>query len=126
MVVGGRGRADFSVLWWLPFVRGITRAVSRPTRPKRIAEGRFDARAPERRRDELERIGRRHQSHGRTAGRFVAGQNGFLAMSRMNCARPRAAASGAGDFGTTRRHGAPADLEDLREEVEEMGQLVNW
>ena len=46
-----------SVLWWLPFVRGITRSVSQMTfATERIAEGRFNTRVPEDRGDELGRL----------------------------------------------------------------------
>jgi HAMP domain-containing protein len=43
-----------SVLFWLPFVRGVTRSITQLTRAtEQIAEGRFDVRVNTRRQDEL-------------------------------------------------------------------------
>ena len=68
-----------SVLWWLPFVSGITRAVSQMTgATERIAEGQFDVSAPERRRDELGRLGAAINRMAARLGGFVAGQKRFL------------------------------------------------
>ena len=48
------GAVVFSVLFWLPLLRGLTRAIRQITLATRqIAEGRFDARVRIRRRDEL-------------------------------------------------------------------------
>ena len=48
------GAVVFSVLFWLPLLRGLTRAIRQITLATRqIAEGRFDARVHIRRRDEL-------------------------------------------------------------------------
>lgn len=68
-----------SVLWWLPFVRGITRSVSQMTfATERIAEGRFNTRVPEDRGDELGRLGGAiNRMSGRLDG-LVNGQKRFL------------------------------------------------
>ena len=48
------GTVVFSVLFWLPLLRGVTRAIAQVTdAARRIAEGRLDTRVPTRRRDEL-------------------------------------------------------------------------
>ena len=48
------GATVLSVLFWLPLLRGVTRAIAQVTHAaRRIAEGRFDTRVPTRRRDEL-------------------------------------------------------------------------
>ena len=48
------GAVVFSVLFWLPLLRGLTRSIRQITHATRqIAEGRFDARVRIRRRDEL-------------------------------------------------------------------------
>jgi two-component system sensor histidine kinase CpxA len=68
-----------SALLWFPFVRGINRSIAQMTHATRqIAEGRFDTRVPERRRDELGDLGRAvNQMAVRLAG-LVAGQKRFL------------------------------------------------
>ena len=50
----GLGAVVFSVLFWLPLLRGITRSIGQVTHAARlIAQGRLDARVHTRRRDEL-------------------------------------------------------------------------
>ncbi len=50
----GAAAVVFSVLFWLPLLRGITRSIGQVTHAAReIAEGRLDARVASRRRDEL-------------------------------------------------------------------------
>lgn len=75
----GAGALIFSVLLWLPLVQGITRSVVQITHASRqIAEGRFDVRVDERRRDELGSLG---QAVNRMASRLAAlvtGQKRFL------------------------------------------------
>ena len=78
LLVGG-GLALVSVLLWLPFVHGLTRALARMTNTaEEIAQGRFHTAPPARRRDELGRLGRAlgHMAH-RLDG-FVTGQRRFL------------------------------------------------
>lgn len=78
LLVGG-GLVLISVLMWLPFVHGLTHALSRmTTTAEEIAQGRFDTAHPSRRRDELGRLGR---ALGHMASRldgFVSGQKRFL------------------------------------------------
>ena len=73
------GALVFSVLLWLPMVRGITRSIAQITHASRqIAEGRFDVRVDERRQDELGSLG---QAVNRMASRLAAlvtGQKRFL------------------------------------------------
>lgn len=116
-----------SVLWWLPFVRGITRAVSEMTRAtERIAEGRFDARAPEARRDELGRLGAAiNRMAARLAG-LVAGQKRFLGDVAHELCSPIARIQVALGILEQRADAAQRPyVEDLREEVEQMSELVN-
>ena len=54
----GGAAVVLSALVWLPIVGGITRAIRRVnTAARSIAEGRFDVRVPEKRRDELGELG---------------------------------------------------------------------
>ncbi|MDB6154523.1 MAG: Signal transduction histidine kinase [Chthoniobacteraceae bacterium] len=73
------GTIIFSMLFWLPLARGITRAIAQITRATRqIADGRFDVRVDSRRRDELGLLGEAiNQMAGRLDG-FVSGQKRFL------------------------------------------------
>jgi two-component system sensor histidine kinase CpxA len=75
------GLAAFAVsaLLWFPLLRGINRSIAQMTHATRhIAEGRFDARVAEGRRDELGDLGRAiNQMAARLAG-LVAGQKRFL------------------------------------------------
>jgi len=116
-----------SVLWWWPFVRGITRAVSQMTRAtEQIAEGQFAARAPERRRDELGRLGAAiNRMAARLAG-LVAGQKRFLGDVAHELCSPLARLQVA--LGILERRADEAQrpyVEDLREEVQQMSELVN-
>jgi len=116
-----------SVLWWLPFVRGITRAVSQMTHAtERIAEGQFDVLAPQRRRDELGRLGAAiNRMAARLAG-FVAGQKRFLGDVSHELCSPVARIQVA--LGILEQRADQAQkpyVDDLREEVQQMSQLVN-
>jgi two-component system sensor histidine kinase CpxA len=123
----GGGVLLVSVLWWLPFVRGITRSVSRMTEAsERIAEGRFDVRVPATRRDEL---GRLAGSVNRMAGRldgFVTGQRRFLGDIAHELCAPIARIQIALGILEQRAQEKQRDgLADLREEVQQMSGLVN-
>ncbi len=116
-----------SVLWWLPFVGGITRAVSQMTRAtEQIAEGRFDVNAPMRRRDELGRLGAAiNQMAARLSG-FVAGQKRFLGDVSHELCSPIARIQVA--LGILEQRADPKQkpyLDDLHDEVQQMSQLVN-
>ena len=69
----------FSVLFWLPLVRGMARSIRQVTEATaRIAEGRFDIRLTAARADELGQLAQSvNQMAGRLAG-FVQGQKRFL------------------------------------------------
>jgi two-component system, OmpR family, sensor histidine kinase CpxA len=75
----GLGVVALSALFWFPLVRGITRSIAQMTHATRqIAEGHFEVRVSERRRDEL---GLLSQDINRMAGRmagFISGQKRFL------------------------------------------------
>ncbi|HEY9170871.1 MAG TPA: HAMP domain-containing sensor histidine kinase [Verrucomicrobiae bacterium] len=126
LVAGGAVLA-LSVLWWLPFVRGITRAISQMTRAtEQIAQGRFEVNAPERRRDELGQLGAAiNRMAARLAG-FVAGQKRFLGDVSHELCSPIARIQVA--LGILEQRADPKQqpyLDDLREEVQQMSQLVN-
>jgi len=78
-LIMGAGSMLVTALLWLPLALGINRSISQMTRATgRIAEGRFDVRVDERRRDELGSLGHAiNQMASRLAG-LVAGQKRFL------------------------------------------------
>ena len=126
-VIVGFGALLFSVLFWIPLVRGVTRSLSQMTRvTEQISEGRFEARANERRGDELGRLG---QAINRMAARlsgFVTGQKRFLGDIAHELCSPIARIQVAlGILEQRADEKQQAYVNDLREEVEQMSRLVN-
>jgi len=73
------GSALFSVIFWLPLLRGMTRSIGQMTdATKQIAEGRFDVRVPANRSDELGLLAEAINQMGLRLDGFVKGQNRFL------------------------------------------------
>ncbi len=123
-IAAGAGIIVFSLLFWLPLVRGITRSIREMTgATARVADGRFDIRVREDRRDELGLLARSiNQMAGRLAG-FVDGQKRFLGDIAHELCSPLARAQVA--LGIMERDAKTGSLEDLREEVQQMSSLVN-
>jgi two-component system sensor histidine kinase CpxA len=126
LAVGG-GVVLFSVLFWLPLVRGITHAISQITRAsEQIAEGGFEVRVSERRRDELGRLG---QALNRMAARLaglVHGQKRFLGDVAHELCSPLARIQVALGILEQRADGKQQPyVADLQEEVQHMSSLVN-
>jgi len=126
-VIVGFAAVLFSVLFWIPLVRNLTRSLSQMTRAtEQLAEGQFEARVNERRRDELGRLGQAiNRMAARLAG-FVTGQKRFLGdIAHELCsplARMQVALSILEERGDAQQKAYAADV---REEVEEMSGLVN-
>jgi two-component system, OmpR family, sensor histidine kinase CpxA len=123
----GFGAVLFSVLFWIPLVRGVTRSLSQMTRAtEQISEGRFDARVDERRGDELGRLGQAvNRMAVRLAG-FVSGQKRFLGDIAHELCSPLARIQVAlGILEQRADEKQKAYVNDLREEVEQMSRLVN-
>jgi two-component system sensor histidine kinase CpxA len=75
----GLGAVVFSALFWLPLVHGITRSIGQMTLATgQIAEGRFDVRVDERRRDELGALGYAVNRMAARLSGLVTGQKRFL------------------------------------------------
>ncbi len=126
-LIGILGAALFSALLWAPLVRSLTRSIAQMTHAThQIAEGRFDARTDETRRDELGSLG---HSINRMAGRlsgFVAGQKRFLGDVAHELCSPLARIQMA--LGILEQRADPKQqgyVDDLREEVQHMSGLVN-
>jgi two-component system, OmpR family, sensor histidine kinase CpxA len=121
------GAVAFSALLWAPLVRSITHSIAQMTQTtQQIAEGRFEARAREGRRDELGLLG---QSINRMAARlagFVSGQKRFLGDVAHELCSPLARIQVA--LGILEQRADEKNqgyVDDLREEVQHMSSLVN-
>ncbi len=120
------GAVVFSILFWLPFVGGVSRALRRLTRAtEEIADGRFDTRVPEERRDELGVLGLSINRMSGRLERLVGGQKRFLGDIAHELGSPLGRMQmGVGIL----EERAPAELRpavaDVREEVAHMADLV--
>jgi two-component system sensor histidine kinase CpxA len=123
-IAAAAGILLFSLLFWLPLVRGITRSIREMTgATARVAEGRFDIRVREDRGDELGLLARSiNGMAGRLAG-FVSGQKRFLGDIAHELCSPLARAQVS--LGILENQVGPTALADLREEVQQMSSLVN-
>lgn len=75
----GLGAVAFSLLFWLPLVRGMSRSIARMTdATQQIANGRFDVRVDARRRDELGSLSAAIDQMAERLDGFVKGQKRFL------------------------------------------------
>jgi two-component system sensor histidine kinase CpxA len=126
-LIAGGGVLILSGLFWLPLVRSMTRAIGQLTRvTEQIAEGRFEARVPTDRGDE---IGSLAQSVNRMAERlsgYVNGQKRFLGDISHELCAPLARLQMV--IGILEQRGDPAfreSVQDAAEEVKEMSSLVN-
>ena len=123
----GLGALVFSVMFWIPLVRGITRSVSQMTQATvQIADGCFDVQVPARRRDELGSLGRSiNRMTSRLSG-LVTGQKRFLGDIAHELCSPIARMQMAlGILEQRVDKKQMACVEDLREEVQQMSELVN-
>lgn len=116
-----------SILLWLPFVRGITRAIKQMTAAaEQIAEEHFDARVDERRTDEIGRLGRAiNHLAARLAG-FIHGQKRFLGDVSHELNSPLGRLQVA--LGILEERVEPAQrgyVADAQEEVRLMSHLVS-
>lgn len=123
----GLGAMLLSALLWFPLVRSLTRSIGQMTRATRqIAEGHFDGRVDEHRRDELGSLG---QSINRMAARlagFITGQKRFLGdIAHELCAPIARIQVALGILEQRADDKNNAYVEDLREEVQHMSGLVN-
>ncbi len=116
-----------SVACWLPFVRGLKRAISRMSgATARIAEGRFGDALPVDRRDELGELSASIQKMASHLDRLVNGQKRFLRDAAHELRSPIARIQVA--LGLLERSAVPEQtlaLADLREDVEHMNTLVD-
>jgi len=126
-IAAALGVVVFSALLWVPLVRGITRSIGQMTHATRqIAEGNFDGRVSERRRDELGALGKSvNRMAARLAG-FVTGQKRFLGDTAHELCSPIARIQVAlGILEQRADEKQKAYVGDVCEEVQHMSSLVN-
>jgi len=123
----GSGVLLLSVLWWLPFVGGITRSISQMSRvTERIAEGQFDATVTDDRGDEIGRLGGAINRMASRLEGYVNGQKRFLGDIAHELCSPLARMEMALGVLEQRADARQRDyVEDVREEVRHMSGLVN-
>ncbi len=117
----------FSILFWLPFVRAITRALGQLTAATgRIAEGRFETRVPETRRDEIGALGGSVNRMAQRLDTLVNGQKRFLADVAHELGSPIGRLQVAVEILESRADPALQEqVADVRDEVQQMSALVN-
>ena len=116
-----------SVLCWLPFLRGLTRAIGQLTQAtQEIAAGRFETPLPAPRSDEVGALGRQiHELAERLSG-FVRGQKRFLGDIAHELSAPIARvqfALGILEQNSTEQQQRHVTV--LHEELQEMSSLVS-
>jgi len=117
----------FSILFWFPLARNLTRSITKMTRAtESIAEGRFDIQLTDSRSDEL---GRLSHAINRMAGRlkdFVTGQKRFLGDAAHELCSPLARMEIGLEIleGRCDEKSLPY-VRDVREEVTHMRKLAN-
>jgi two-component system, OmpR family, sensor histidine kinase CpxA len=126
-IIGGIAVVLLSVMFWIPPVRGITRAISKMTRAtEKIADGQFDVRSQVNRQDELGTLSDSINQMAMRLSGFVTGQKRFLGDIAHELCSPIARIQVALGILEQRADKAQAEnLQDLREEVEQISGLVN-
>lgn len=127
LLVIAAGALLFCVLFWLPLVHGITRAISKMTDTTgRIAEGRFEVRVGSRRRDELGTLGGAIDRMAARLAGFVTGQKRFLGdIAHELCAPVARMQLALGILEERADEKQRGYVGDVREELQQMSQLIN-
>lgn len=122
----GTGAFLLSVLFWLPLVGSITRALKRlSTATERIAEGQFETRVELSRRDELGLLGSSVNRMAERLDTLVNGQKRFLGDVAHELGSPIGRLQVATEIIEARADPAlRAHVADVREEVQQMAALV--
>jgi two-component system sensor histidine kinase CpxA len=111
------------VLCWLPFIRGLTTAVTRMSKvTEQIAEGRFDNQLAEDRRDELGVLAAGINRMASRLSGFVYGQKRFLGDIAHELCAPIARIQFA--LGILEHRTEQGTVDDLQDEVRQMSSLV--
>ena len=121
------GIFGFSILFWFPFVRSMTVALSQMKKAtKRIADEKFDIRVDDSRTDELGELGESINQMASRLDGFVTGQKRFLGDVSHELNSPLARMQFAlSILEENTRPENQARIADVKEEVEVMTKLVN-
>lgn len=126
-LLGGVAVLTLSIVFWLPLVRSIThhlRALTVAT--EKIAEGKFETRVSTNRRDELGRLGESVNTMAARLDTLVNGQKRFLGDVAHELGSPLARLQVATEILETRADPRLREqIADVREEVQQMAELVN-
>jgi two-component system sensor histidine kinase CpxA len=116
-----------SILFWLPFVRSITKSIRQMTNAtEQIAEEQFDVRVNEKRTDELGRLGSAVNHLATRLSKFVMGQKRFLGDISHELNSPLARMQFALSILEERvDENNRVYVEDVKEEVQLMSKLVS-
>ena|GEM_PF-170411 len=116
-------------LCWLPFIRGLTRAVKEMSHvTERIAEGEFHHQLPEARGDEVGHLAAAINRMGARIAGFAAAQKRFLGDIAHELSAPIARlqfALGILERNIAEEKAGPGAVDDLHEEVRAMSTLVS-
>jgi two-component system sensor histidine kinase CpxA len=116
-----------SVACWMPFIRGLTRSISRMTHAAgQIAEGRFEVHVADRRRDEIGQLGDAINRMASRLSGFVNGQKRFLGGIAHELCNPIATMQfGLGSLERRVNEDQREGVAEIQEEVQHMSALVN-
>ncbi len=116
-----------ALVCWLPFLRGLTHSIREMDQvTKEIALGRFDTRVPDSRRDELGDLGQQINTMAKRLQDFVSSQKRFLGDAAHELSAPLARIQIAlGILERRVEESRRADIDVLRDEIQEMSVLVN-
>ena len=126
-VIGAVGIAlVVSILWWLPLVLGMTRALGKMMRTtESIAEGRFETRVGIARADEIGRLGQSIDQMAARLDSLVRGQRKFLGDVAHELGSPIGRLQmGTGILESRVPENLRPAVADVREDVQEMSVLV--
>ncbi len=122
----GAAALVLSALVWLPLVGGITRAIRRVnTAARNIAQGRFEVRVPEQRRDELGELGGSVNTMAAQLGEYMSRQRRLTADVAHELCSPIARMQRA--LGIVEQRAVPKQagyIEKLDRELQHMARLV--
>jgi len=126
LLAAGGAAVLFSVLFWFPLVRGITYSLGQMTRATgRIAEGGFDVRVRIPRGNAIGQLGEAVNRMAERLEGFVTGQKRFLGDTAHELCTPLARIQMAvGILEQRTDAGSQAYVQDVREEVQHMSDLV--
>ncbi len=117
----------FSLLWWWPMVRHLTRPLKAITQAtEEIAQGHFQVQLEEKRADEIGRLGRSINSMAARLDNFIQGQKRFLSdVAHELCSPLSRLTMGLGVLEMKINESQLQGFRDVQEEAENISELVD-